>query len=51
MALALIAYLHLMSTDADDLATARTSWEALSSVEANDREQRTRRGHRSMAWR
>jgi tetratricopeptide (TPR) repeat protein len=39
MALALVAYLHLMSTDADDLATARTSWENLSRIDSNDREQ------------
>jgi tetratricopeptide (TPR) repeat protein len=39
MALALVAYLHLMTTDADDLATARTSWETLSRGESNDREQ------------
>ncbi|MEP7203812.1 MAG: tetratricopeptide repeat protein [Ilumatobacteraceae bacterium] len=38
MALALVAYLHLMSTDADDAATARASWEALSRIDSNDRE-------------
>jgi tetratricopeptide (TPR) repeat protein len=38
MALALMAYLHLMSTDADDLPTARASWEALSQLDANERE-------------
>jgi tetratricopeptide (TPR) repeat protein len=38
MALALMAYLHLMSTDADDLATARAMLQALSQVDANDRE-------------
>ena len=38
MALALMAYLHLMSTDADDLPTARASWQALSQLAVNDRE-------------
>jgi hypothetical protein len=39
MAWALMAYLHLMSTDADDLPGARAAWEALSRAESNDREQ------------
>lgn len=38
MASALLAYLNLMSTDADDLEAARTAWQALSSCECNDRE-------------
>src|SRR4029079_6036360 len=38
MALALMAYLHLTSTDADDLPTARATWQALSQADANDRE-------------
>ena len=38
MALALMAYLHLMSTDADDLPTAQATWQALSLLDANDRE-------------
>jgi hypothetical protein len=39
MAHALIAYLHLMSTDAADLATARDAYEALAASAANPREQ------------
>jgi tetratricopeptide (TPR) repeat protein len=39
MASALMAYLHLMSTDADDLAAARGAWQTLSRMEANEREQ------------
>ncbi|MDP9464908.1 MAG: tetratricopeptide repeat protein [Actinomycetota bacterium] len=39
MACALIAYLHLMSTDADDLGTAQAAWETLSRMKANEREQ------------
>jgi tetratricopeptide (TPR) repeat protein len=39
MASALVSYLHLMSTDADDLSTARTSWERMSGGEMNHREQ------------
>jgi tetratricopeptide (TPR) repeat protein len=39
MAYALMAYLHLMSTDADDLGAARIAWEKLSHMEANEREQ------------
>ncbi|MEY2582508.1 MAG: hypothetical protein QOE09_2357 [Ilumatobacteraceae bacterium] len=39
MACALVSYLHLMSTDADDLSTARTSWERMCSSEMNPREQ------------
>src|SRR5262245_53749875 len=39
MAHALIAYLHLMSTDADDLATARDAYEALVASGGNAREQ------------
>jgi tetratricopeptide (TPR) repeat protein len=38
MSLALMAYLHLTSTDADDLPTARATWQALSLLDANDRE-------------
>ncbi len=38
MASALLAYLHLMSTDLDDLATARTAWQALSQSDGNERE-------------
>ena len=38
MALALMAYLHLMSTDADDLPTAQATWQGLSQLDANDRE-------------
>lgn len=38
MAKALLAYLHLMSTDLDDVATARTAWQALSQSDGNDRE-------------
>jgi tetratricopeptide (TPR) repeat protein len=38
MASALVAYLHLMSTDADDLPVARSALDALSTIEANDRE-------------
>ncbi len=39
MASALLSYLHLMSTDADDLSTARTSWEQMCGGEMNHREQ------------
>jgi tetratricopeptide (TPR) repeat protein len=39
MAHALIAYLHLMSTDAADLATARDAYEALTAADGNAREQ------------
>jgi hypothetical protein len=39
MASALAAYLNLTSTDADDLAGARTAWETLAQTEANEREQ------------
>ena len=39
MAHALIAYLHLMSTDAADLATARDAHEALVTADGNAREQ------------
>lgn len=38
MAHALFAYLHLMSTDADDLATAREAWQALNEGDLNERE-------------
>jgi len=38
MASALFAYLNLMSTDADDLATARSSWQRLTDASTNDRE-------------
>src|SRR3954469_17785216 len=38
MASGLFAYLTLMSTDADDLATARMSWQALTDVKVNERE-------------
>jgi hypothetical protein len=38
MASALLAYLHLMSTDADDLSTARAACETLSQTGGNDRE-------------
>jgi tetratricopeptide (TPR) repeat protein len=40
MACALMSYLHLMSTDPDDLSTARAWWERLSRIdETNNREQ------------
>ena len=39
MALALMAYLHLMSTDVDDVPTARAMWRALSQLDTNEREQ------------
>ena len=39
MAHALIAYLHLMSTDAADVATARDAYEALTAADGNAREQ------------
>jgi tetratricopeptide (TPR) repeat protein len=40
MACALMSYLHLMSTDPEDLSTARTWWERLSHADAtNSREQ------------
>ncbi len=39
MASALAAYLNLTSTDLDDLATARTAWQALSQAGGNEREQ------------
>ena len=39
MAHAVMAYLHLMSTDADDLATAGEASTALSAVAGNEREQ------------
>jgi hypothetical protein len=38
MASALYAYLNLMSTDADDLAAARSAWQQLNDTPANDRE-------------
>lgn len=38
MALALMAYLSLMSTDVDDLADARVAWESLARLDANERE-------------
>ena len=38
MGLALMAYLNLMSTDADDLPIARHAWQALSQLDANERE-------------
>ena len=38
MASALYAYLNLMSTDADDLAAARSAWQQLNDAPANDRE-------------
>ena len=38
MAHALIAYLHLMSTDPADLATAREAYQALQAADGNDRE-------------
>jgi hypothetical protein len=38
MASALFAYLNLMSTDADDLSAARSSWEQLSQATTNERE-------------
>ena len=39
MASALAAYLNLTSTDSDDLAAARASWETLSQTDRNEREQ------------
>jgi tetratricopeptide (TPR) repeat protein len=39
MAWALMAYLQLMSTDADDLPGARAAWDALLQSEPNEREQ------------
>jgi tetratricopeptide (TPR) repeat protein len=39
MAWALVAYLNLMSTDIDDVAAARSAWEALSRSDTNEREQ------------
>ena len=39
MALVLVAYLNLMSTDADDLPAARAAWESLSETPSNEREQ------------
>jgi tetratricopeptide (TPR) repeat protein len=39
MASALLAYLHLMSTDPDDLATVRAAWDALQRNDLNAREQ------------
>src|SRR5262245_7003728 len=39
MAHVLIAYLHLMTTDAADLATARDAYEALVAADGNAREQ------------
>src|SRR4051794_32581262 len=38
MASALFAYLNLMSTDSDDLASARASWQALDEASTNERE-------------
>ena len=38
MALTLMAYLHLTSTDADDLPTAKAMWQALSQLDTNERE-------------
>ncbi|HEY7628497.1 MAG TPA: tetratricopeptide repeat protein [Ilumatobacteraceae bacterium] len=38
MANALMAYLNLMSTDADDLVAVRAAWQALTDSDANDRE-------------
>jgi tetratricopeptide (TPR) repeat protein len=38
MAWVLVAYLSLMSTDADDVAAARAAWESLSRMETNERE-------------
>jgi tetratricopeptide (TPR) repeat protein len=48
MALALTAYLNLMSTDPADLGPVREAWEALSQISMNEREQ----GHRAAigAW-
>jgi len=48
MASALFAYLNLMSTDADDLAAARSSWQRLGQASGNERE----RAHASAigAW-
>jgi hypothetical protein len=39
MAWVLMAYLQLMSTDADDVPGARAAWEALAAMETNEREQ------------
>ncbi len=39
MSLALMAYLNLMSTDANDLEAVRPLWHALSQTHANEREQ------------
>ena len=39
MSLALMAYLNLMSTDADDLPAARAAWTSLLDSETNEREQ------------
>jgi tetratricopeptide (TPR) repeat protein len=39
MASALLAYLHLMSTDPDDLATVRAAWNTLQQTDSNTREQ------------
>ena len=39
MSMALMAYLNLMSTDADDLEAVRPLWHALSQTDANEREQ------------
>ena len=38
MATALFAYLHLMSTDADDVATAKALSDSLVGAELNERE-------------
>jgi hypothetical protein len=38
MSSALLAYLHLMSTDADDLGGAEAAWQALAASGGNDRE-------------
>jgi tetratricopeptide (TPR) repeat protein len=38
MANALLAYLHLMSTDPDDLETVRTAWATLAQTDSNERE-------------
>ncbi len=39
MSMALMAYLNLMSTDADDLDAVRPLWNALSQTDSNEREQ------------
>lgn len=48
MANALMAYLNLMSTDADDLGAVNALWDALSGVDKNERE--GAHGHAIGAW-